>query len=90
MSQTAVKCRQPGVRSMAQAPKVLRPWKWADVTFHSTGYDPHDEDRLPFHVRMIDGTRYRGEVRVKAGSTAKEAQKAIIDECNRLKGGTAA
>lgn len=88
MSQTAVKCRQPGVRSMAQAPKVLRPWKWADVTFHSTGYDPHDDDRIPFHVRMIDGTRYRGEVR--AGRSDKETRQNIIDECNRLKGGPAA
>lgn len=47
MSQIAAKCRMTGMRSMAQAPKVHRPWKWDDVTFHSTGYDPHDEDRIP-------------------------------------------
>lgn len=85
MSQIAAKCRMTGMRSMAQAPKVHRPWKWEDVTFHSTGYDPHDEDRIPFHVRMIDGTRYRGEV--SAGRSDKETRQNIIDECNRLKGG---
>ena len=85
MNQIAAKCRQAGMRTMAAAPKVHRPWKWDDVTFHSTGYDPHDEDRIPFHVRMIDGTRYRGEVR--AGRSDKETRQNIIDECNRLKGG---
>ena len=85
MTQIAAKCRQAGMRTMAAAPKVHRPWRWDDVTFHSTGYDPHDEDRIPFHVRMIDGTRYRGEVR--AGRSDKETRQNIIDECNRLKGG---
>ena len=62
---------------------VTRPWKWSDVVFQSTGYDPHDEERIPFHVRMIDGTRYRGEAR--AGRSVKETRQNIINECNRLK-----
>lgn len=65
---------------------VTRPWKWSDVVFQSTGYDPHDEDRIPFHVRMIDGTRYRGEAR--AGRSEKETRQNIINECNRLKDGS--
>ena len=60
-----------------------RPWKWSDVTFIAPGYDPHDEDRVLFHVRMVDGTRYRGEVR--AGRSDKETRQNIINECNRLK-----
>lgn len=62
---------------------VSRPWKWSDVVVQSTGYDPHDEERIPFHVRMIDGTRYRGEAR--AGRSEKETRQNIINECNRLK-----